>query len=388
MTAPVETHSRSVFIPDAETAESLKVLRCLSREPNVRAYILSRDRRSMARFSRHCAGSNYLSSRNEDDWINEIIRLIRDLQIDVVMPVTIDGVELVSRHREAISEFAAIPPLATPERIQMANDKWALHEFVTQHGLPGLPTILIGYAGDNVSNTVALDSIPYPALLKPMSQRGGFGIVEVKNVSDFNRAWQDERIMKGKKYLLQSLIPSVDYSLSVCCQRGEIIAYTLYRALSHSDNPYQIGNLVEYVNDEQALDVGGRLVSAMGWEGVADIDLLLDKRDQKMRVLEFNPRFWQSLLGGLIAGVNFPLIWYLSAMGTIRPSAQREGARYARPSLYIKTLLGRFMGKRPPVKIRWGESDLQFTIRDPLPELVHVSRRITKRFKDRKKAGH
>jgi D-aspartate ligase len=385
MNALTEIQSMSVLIPDAETTETLKSLRCLSQAKHVKAYILSKDRWPMARFSRHCAGSYQRTSQSDVDWVNEIIELVKKLNIDIVLPVTIDGVELVSKNRAAISEFAIIPPLAGPELIKMANDKWALHEFVTKHGLPSLPAIFIGCAGEKISKSVDIDSIPYPAILKPTSQRGGFGIVEVESPSDFDRAWQDERIMKGKQYILQSFIPAIDYSLSVCCQKGEIIAYTLYRALSHSENRYQIGNFVEYVDDEKVIDLGRRLVSAMGWEGVADIDILLDERDQKLMILEFNPRFWQSLLGGMIAGVNFPLIWCLSAMGTKHPSAQRDGARYARPSLYIKTLLGRFTGRRQPVKIRWGESDLQFTVRDPLPELVSVSSRITKRFKNNKK---
>ena len=388
MVSPDKKKVISVLIPDAETAETLKILRCLSRTPEIKVYILSRDRWSMARFSRHCRGSCQNTSRTDDEWVSEIIRLIRKLQIDIVLPVTIDGVELVSKNHDIISEFATIPPLAKPELIEMANDKWAFHKFIEEHGLPSLPTVFIGVAGKDTPDPSVLDSVEYPALLKPTSQRGGFGIVEVENASDFDRAWHDERIMEGKHYILQSFIPAYDYSLSVCCKQGEIIAYTLYRSLVSSEHPYQIGKLVEYVNDEPMLEVGRRLVSAMGWEGVADIDILLDKQNQKLMILEFNPRFWQSLLGGMIAGVNFPLTWCLSAMGTNQPTEQREGARYARPSLYMKTLLSRFTARRPRVKIRWRESDLQFTVRDPLPELVQVTRKIVSRFKDCAKAKH
>ena len=375
----------SVLIPDAETTETLKVLRCLNQASTVKVYILSRNRWSMARFSRYRKGCYHNKSRNEDDWVSEVIRLVRELEINIVLPVTVDGVKFVSKNREAISEFAVVPPLAKPEQIEMADNKWAFHKFLEQHGLPSVPTILIGKAGEDIPEPSVLDSIEYPALLKPVSQKGGFGIVKVKDASDFDRAWHDKSIMKGRQYILQSFVKAFDYSLSVCCKRGEIIAYTLYRSLVSSENPYEIGKLVEYVNDEQMLDVGRRLVSAMGWEGVADIDILFDESYQKMMILEFNPRFWQSLLGGKIAGVNFPLTWCLNAMGTNQPSSQYAGTRYARPSLYIKTLFGRLTARKPPMKIRWSESDLQFVIRDPLPELVYITRKIVNRFKGLKK---
>jgi predicted ATP-grasp superfamily ATP-dependent carboligase len=148
-----------------------------------------------------------------------------------------------------------------------------------------------------------------------------------------------------------------------------------------SENPYRIGKLVEYVNDESVLDIGRQLVSVMKWDGVADIDLLVNERDHSVMILEFNPRFWQSLLGGMIAGVNFPLIWCLSAKDVNLPSSQHETTRYARPSLFIKMLTSKFNREPLPVKIRWREGDLQFTVRDPVPELFDVARKAVRRFR-------
>jgi len=381
MDAPANICSMSVLIPDAETMEALKVLRCLGQTPKMKTFILSRDRWIMARFSRHCAGYYQNTSQTDDDWLNEIIKLVKELNIDIVLPVTVDGVELVSRNRQTISEFAAIPPLAKPELIEMANNKWAFHEFVKEHGLPGMPTVLLGNAGEAIDDSSTLDSVEYPALLKPTSQRGGFGIVKLEDSSQFNGVWNNERIMKGQQYILQSYIQADDYSLSVCCKQGEILAYTLYRVILPSENPYRIGRLVEYVNEESVLDVGRQLVSAMEWDGVADIDLLFNERDHSVMILEFNPRFWQSLLGGMIAGVNFPLIWCMSAMGISMPSSQREGTRYARPSLFVKMLTSKMRGKRFPVKIRWREGDLKYSVHDPLPELFNVAQKAVKRLR-------
>ena len=212
-------------------------------------------------------------------------------------------------------------------------------------------------------------------MLKPVGGGGGAGIVRVDNPSDFHRVWESEHIKKAQEYILQSYIPDEEWSLSVLAERGEIKAYTLWRCLLAPKKGFRIGRLVEYVDDENVLDIGAQLVSAMGWNGVADIDILVDTRDRTPKILEVNPRFWQSLLGGLRAGVNFPLACCLSALGEEYSCKQHTPVRYARPSLYVEVLLSRLIGRSPPAKVRWRESSLRFTLRDPLPEMVDLVHR-------------
>jgi predicted ATP-grasp superfamily ATP-dependent carboligase len=254
----------------------------------------------------------------------------------------------------------------------MSNNKWEFYWKLKEIGLPAIPTIFVGKAGEEIDDSLDLDSIEFPALLKPTSQKGGDGIIKVEKSSELKYAWRNERVIKGRQYILQTFIDAERFSLSVCCRDGEMISYTLQHVLIPSKNPYQPGTTVEYVYNEKVLDVGRKLFKAMEWNGIADIDLLIDKRDQTIYVLEFNPRLWQSLLGSLIAGVNIPYIWCLSALGINESCSQNNAVKYTRPASFIKTMLARLIGRRPPVNIQWNECDLQFTVRDFLPELVDI----------------
>jgi predicted ATP-grasp superfamily ATP-dependent carboligase len=105
-----------------------------------------------------------------------------------------------------------------------------------------------------------------------------------------------------------------------------------------------------------------------------------DKRDQTVKILEINPRFWQSLLGSLTAGVNFPLVVCLTAMGAECPEMkQTRPIKYARPSASIHMLLSRLVGKKLAEGYRLRDSTIRFTLIDPLPELVCALRRLTRR---------
>jgi len=219
-------------------------------------------------------------------------------------------------------------------------------------------------------------------LLKPTLQRGGFGIVKVDSFSDLEKAWKDKRIIKESEYILQSYISGYDVSFSVFCKSGKVTAYTLWKELLPSKEPFHVPRLVEYTKDEHAVDVGRRLVSAIGWDGVADIDLIFDKRDKTVKILEINPRFWQSLLGSLTAGVNFPLMACLTAVGAECPEmTQTRPIKYARPSASVQMLLSRLVGRKLAEGYRLRDSAIRYTFIDPLPELVYALRRLTRRFR-------
>jgi predicted ATP-grasp superfamily ATP-dependent carboligase len=372
MEIPDNIESISVLIPDGEPWDVVKVLRCFSQIRGIKIYILLRSRLSLAQFSRYCAGSYFHRSKNDEEWVNEIRKLVERFKIDIVMPTTLKGIKFVSRNKQTIAQFAAVPPIADAEQIEMSNNKWEFYKCLKKTGLPVLKTVYVGKAGEAIENPSIINSVEFPALLKPLSQKSGAGIVRVETSLDLESAWSGGKLMKGRPYILQSFIDAERFSLSVCCKDGVIIAYTLQRVFIPSKDPYQPGSTVEYIYDEEVFNAGKRLLEAMKWNGIADMDILVDKQDQTVYVLEFNPRLWQSLLGSLIAGVNIPYIWSLSALGINISCNQREAVRYTRPASFIKMMLSRIIGRRPPIKMRWKECDLQFTVRDPLPELFDI----------------
>ena len=382
--------SISVLIPDGETWDAVKVLRCLSHVSGITAHVLAKTRLPQARLSRYCSSCHCHTSENDDDWIRVIRSIVRSLRIDVVLPVTENGVELVARNRKAVSEFVAIPPLADSDIISMTQDKWSFQCYAIENGFPVPASVLIGKVGETSVASLDINSIEYPALLKPTLLDGGSGIVKVKEPSDLAYAWNNGRIIKGCQYMLQSYLPGVVFCLGFYSQGGQIISYTLWKTLlTSSKRLYFSARAMEYVNNEEVIELTIRLISAMKWDGIANIDFLVDSNNGSVKILDFNPRFGQSLLGSLVAGVNFPLLACLGAMGREYPNMQQqETIRYAHPATQSKVMISRFMGRRPPVNVRWKNGSLQFAVRDPLPELVDTFHKILKQFQSRNHVKH
>lgn len=373
----------SVLVPDGETWDTVKVLRCLNRVSGITTHVLANTRLPLARLSRYSSSCHCHTSQNDEDWIRAVRNIVRSLGIDVILPVTERGVEFVARNRTVISEFVAIPPLADFELIMTAQDKWAFNCFAVQNGFPVPASVLIGKAGEASVDSLDLDSVEYPVLLKPTLLDGGFGIVKVEKPSDLIRMWNGGRIIKGYQYILQSYLPGTVACLAIYCQDGEIVAYTLWKTLLTSHRRlYYSARAMEYFDDRGLVDLSKRLISAMGWSGIANIDFLINPDNEMINILDFNPRFGQSLLGSLVAGVNFPLLACLGAMGAEYPNMQQqESIIYAHPATQSKMLISRLIGRPLPVKVRWRHGSLQFAVRDPLPELVDTFRKAMRQFR-------
>ena len=369
-----------ILIPDADDWLTVKVLRCLAQDTTFKNHILSKNMKPLSRYSRYCKSFNYNNSKTDDEWIDEINKLITKYKINIILPVTVKGVELISKNQTNISDTVRIPLLAKPEQIELTNDKWAFHKFLIEHDLPAIPTVYAGNSNDDI-NLEDIDSIEFPAILKPTSEGGGFGFVKVEKAEDLEQAWRDKSIMRNRGYILQSYIPSEHYSFSIFSREGEISAYTIYHSVFQPD-PYRIGSLMDFINNDEIYNIGKKLVSDLKWNGVANIDFLVDKRDNSMKILEFNPRFWQSLLGSANAGVNFPILYCKDAMG-IESSYNKRERVFATPTMYPKIIIDSLKRKRKYENVRLREMGLHFTCSDPMPELIEVFQRIGSKIRNK-----
>jgi predicted ATP-grasp superfamily ATP-dependent carboligase len=56
------------------------------------------------------------------------------------------------------------------------------------------------------------------------------------------------------------------------------------------------------------VELGTRLLKALGWYGIAMVEFKFDPRDNIPKLMEINPRFWGSLSLPIASGVDFPYL--------------------------------------------------------------------------------
>jgi predicted ATP-grasp superfamily ATP-dependent carboligase len=371
----------AILIPDGEnehtllTTRCLAQTRCLPKSQRAKTYILSSTRWSPVRFSRHphlyqfrATGTDYQAR------LHAIIDSIKRFNIDVILPVSEEGIEFVITHRQILSNLSAVPLLPSLESFKTARNKWLLNQLARQHHIPSPQSILVTLDSEFYQQ---LSNLEYPVLLKPTSQSGGQGIRRFKTQTDLQNFLQqrDEQQFKNN-YLVQSYLPGLDLGLSVLCDRGEILAFTIQKELIANKHRFGPQMAMQFIAQEDVLNHGKRLLAALNWSGVAHVDMREDNRDGQVKLLEINARYWGSLLGSLVAGVNFPVLAYQKALNIPFSLPNNQFSRYVHTTTALKELLLQPLGRSSLKRFAFKETGLRFFITDPLPEIVRTIKRL------------
>ncbi|MDP7637871.1 MAG: ATP-grasp domain-containing protein, partial [Phycisphaerae bacterium] len=120
-----------------------------------------------------------------------------------------------------------------------------------------------------------------------------------------------------------------------------------------------------------------RLLEGIGWKGAADVDLILDPRDNVPKILEINPRVTAGIKIGFAAGIDYADLHVRLAMGRPIPVIDRYKLGVYSRNLCMDVLWYLFSDRRarrsawPPFFKFFGKNICYqtFGADDPLPLL-------------------
>jgi len=363
--------SFSVLIPDGDNGYALFVAHCLAHCPNVRIYVLAEKRSSPIQFSRYCRCITYKPNGSDKKaFLNTVTDVVKQNAIDVLLPTGIPGISFAIANREALSKVVALPPLPDPRPFQIANDKWLLAQFLEENGISGPKTMLV--TESNLEKGIR--DLEYPVLLKPTGAAGGSGVRRVESpaeIQSYLRA-QDKAKLQGC-FVVQSLLPGRDVDFSVLALKGKLLATTIQRGIIPNKQKFAPPIAIEFIKDERFFEASRKLFSALNSSGYAHVDTLLDARDQSINILDINARFWGSLRGSLVAGVNFPYLACLAALQIPFSPPDYELAHYYHTKVAIRESLFRRQDNGKKGRISFQETGLRFLVQDPVAEILRGS---------------
>ncbi|WP_241126450.1 ATP-grasp domain-containing protein [Cognataquiflexum nitidum] len=360
----------SVLIPDGEKAILLKVIYCMSHRSDIRLYVMSTIKDLPLNYSRyiyrflHCPKKN-----NELDWINEINKVVEENQIDVIMPIWEKSIRKLIKNKSQLNSNKLVPLPAFSDFL-VAGSKDLLAEHLHEIGILGPKTVPLSMELVLDKEKLKLD---FPVLAKPLKSGNGQGIIKFENkealVSHFLECGVNE------SFVLQEFLNGEDFCCNVLCFDGNILAYTIQKGNLWDSKPFTAQMGMEFVDNEKVIEMIGKLMKSLHWSGVANIDLLYDPKKEVFYVLEINPRFWNSLTGSLMAGVNFPHLLVLLALNKKIENQKYKLISYVNLQglkLYIKkdkSLLFNF-------DYIWNSTPLKYKIKDPIPIVYNIIKRF------------
>lgn len=210
-----------------------------------------------------------------------------------------------------------------------------------------------------------------PVLAKPTRGFGGKGIELFANTAALLEFLRQTNPDASLEYIIQEFIPGYDVDCSVLCQEGKILAYTIQKGFLARSKAFSAPAGIDFLQDEQVFEVAANLMSALQWTGVAHIDMRYDERDQKVKILEINARYWISIIGSLIVGVNFPYLACLCALEQEFTWPNYTLGRYIAPASALKEWGKGFLGQTR-AEFSFRQTGLQYILPDPLAESIKL----------------
>jgi D-aspartate ligase len=372
---------------------ALAVVRSLGRR-GVRVRLVRSDEHAVAERSRYVARQGAWPREGEHARVAWLLELAARERLDgwVLIPTHDEEAALIARHRD---ELHARYRLTTPpwDALRAAYDKRATHALAARLGLDQPWAIVPSSAADLV-----IADGHFPVVVKPAFKANA-------NRLTTDKAWRaDDAATLRARYeeacqlvdpailMVQELVPgdgAAQLSFAALCSEGSVLAsLTARRARQYPMDFGRASSYVETTDDPTVERAGRRLLTAMGWTGIAEVEFKRDPRSGAAKLLDVNPRAWgwQSLCGR--AGVDFPYLLWRMAVGEEIPGVRAQpGVRWIRIATDVAAATGEIRAGRmtPRTYLRSLRGPLEFAVfarDDPLPSLagaLDAARIVTRR---------
>jgi predicted ATP-grasp superfamily ATP-dependent carboligase len=361
----------------------LSIARSLGRH-GVPVWVVSPPNIRLASFSRYTRRTLPWPPGGDETQVEYLLEIAarNDLDQWVLFPTSDESAALLSRFHSKLSRrFRVSTP--TWSVLRWAYDKRLTYRLAADEK--------VDYPATSYPLTDAdLEGVncEFPAILKP-------AIHASMNRLTADKAWpaanHEELLVRYREarelipadlILVQEMIPgsgASQFSFAALCWDGKTIAsLTARRTRQYPIDFGYSSSFVETMDVPEIVAPSQRLLAAIGYTGIVEVEYKFDSRDGKFKLLDINPRLWTwSPLGGR-AGMDFPhLLWEMIQGMPVAEQRAPAGVRWVRmstdvPAAFQEMLRGRLNLREYLQSLR---APLQFALAaadDPLPALMDL----------------
>lgn len=361
----------------------LSIARSLGRE-GVPVWVVTPPSIKLASSSRYTQRTLPWPDGDDDSQVAYLLELADRHHLDrwVLYPTSDESAAVISKFRDALSHrFRVTTP--TWDILRWAYDKRLTYQLAAEQQVDYPLTFCPRREVD--INSYALH---FPMILKPATHAFASRFTADKawpaaNLSELITRYRKAlEMIPPELILVQERIPGggeSQFSYAALCRDGEAIAsLTARRTRQYPIDFGYSSSMVETLDVPEIVAYSERLLSAIRYTGLVEVEYKLDPRDERYKLLDINPRLWTWSTLGARAGVDFPyLLWQMMMDEPVRKQIARAGARWVRMSTDVPaaiqemirgrlTLRSYLRSLRRPIELSLMAAD------DPLPGLLDL----------------
>ena len=322
----------------------------------------------------------YFNKDDEDGTYAAVLNILKTDKFDLVVPLSDFSAIMLSKHKNEVSAYACVA-VNDYGVLSYASDKLKTMRAAADIGVPHPRTYF------DVTCVEDLKNADYPIVVKPRTGYGSIGFHVVNGYDDLVKLNPDMTAYLAQEYVPQD---GVQYKCEVYIDRsGDVKSACVFDKTRWF--PIDGGSTCCSTTVEQpvVIDDCCRLLKYIKWLGYADIDLIEDKRDGKIKIMEINPRITASVKLCFYAGVDFAK--QLSEDALNKSVALFEDYKKGLTLRYFHTDLLWFLKsknrfKAKPSWFSWRKTkDQIWSIKDPIPWFTYSLQGVLKYKKEMKK---
>lgn len=296
---------------------------------------------------------------------------LEEKMFDLVIPMTDYSATYLAKNKEYLSQFAYIVVNDWPV-FNLAIDKLNTMRICQEKGIPAPKTLFT----DNLKADIERIDFQYPLVIKPRSACGSIGFNIVKDKEHLLRLLENDENANGPMFV-QEYIPQKgsQYGAEVFRDKNGKFSFVLIDEKPRwfpLDGGSPTINIT--IHNEKMASMSKRLLDAMNWNGYANIDFVLDERDNTPKIIEINARISAAALINFKAGIDVARVILENAFH----EEVREYQAYpqnVKTSCILTEILWFIKSKdrfkqKPTFFNRRNTTDVIFSWSDPLPFMV------------------
>lgn len=319
------------------------IIFCLQSDPSIQLTVADADENAVGRYL--VKDFVQIPGANDPGFIAAVLDVCLDKHIHAVLPLVTKELFPLSRNKKQFEEKGIRVLVSDEEAINISNNKSSCYRFLSAKGID-VPGFSVVTTVDEFIHAAFELGHPQKAFcFKPSVANGSRGVrVVADSLNESEQLFNYKpynlyitythalKILSSQRFpelLVTEYLPGDEYSVD-CLARNGIAEVIVPRLRKKMINGISVQG--EFIKDEAIIAYCKKIIEATGLHGNIGIQVKYSENNQPL-LLEINPRVQGSIVAGLGAGINLPLIGVRQELGL--PLEQDElkikwGTRFSR----------------------------------------------------------
>jgi D-aspartate ligase len=243
----------------------------------------------------------------------------------IVFPTRDDDIAFLDRYREELGKYFVLA-IASHSVVETCLDKWETHQWAQRVGI-STPSAWIVNGVEDIRRIMG--EVRYPCVLKPVASFdwhkgqnwtlvGGRKAIGVDSRERLLEEYQAVSAA-GQRVLVQEMVQGDDSQLFIAAcffnKESRLEAGFTARKLLQVPEGFGTGCIVQGVGCPEVLSLAERLLSAMRFTGIAEVEFKRNSSSGAFSLIEINARAWDQHRLGTCFGTDLIYLAYCEHAG-------------------------------------------------------------------------